>query len=160
MIAPDRKLVLGLLPVAMVAVAGWLLWIRFLQSPESQLERAQRKFLEAVEERDWHRIERMLADDYLDDYDFNRETALETARQLLSGFFTLTLETETLSLQATREIGIVKMNIKADGNGTALSQMVLDRVGRVKEPWIFHWHHKGRWPWDWKVVQVQQDDLP
>lgn len=146
--------------VALVGAVGWLLWAGFVQSPEAQLARAQRDFLKAVEERDWGEIEGMLADDYLDDLGFDRATALQTARQFLSGFFTLSLQAETLSLQATRQIGMVRMNIKAEGNGTAVSQMVLERVGRVREPWIFHWHHKGRWPWDWKVVQVQQDDLP
>jgi hypothetical protein len=36
---------------------------------------------------------------------------------------------------------------------------VISQVNSIEQPWFFHWHKKGRWPWDWKVVQIHNDGL-
>ena len=41
-----------------------------------------------------------------------------------------------------------------------LSGAVTEWVNSVREPWFFHWHKKGPWPWDWKIVQVHNNEIP
>lgn len=131
----------------------------FFQSPDEQIQRAQMKLLRAVEKRDWGALRAITAEEYADDFGLDRETALKTAQDLLSGYFTLTLKTETTWLRGTKESGVVKVKIKIEGNGTPVSQMVTTRVNSTKEPWVFHWLKKGRWPWNWKLVQVQNEHV-
>lgn len=138
---------------------GWTVRFLFFQLPEEQLMRAQTKLMHAVEKRDWSTIGGLMADEYVDDFGFDRATALQTAKDLLSGYFTLTLIAETTWNRGTNEIGVVKMKIKVEGNGTQVAQMVTDRVNATKEPWAFHWLKKGRWPWSWKLVQVQNEHV-
>lgn len=157
MITRPRLLLLAAL--LLLALGGWSIRFLFFQSPEEQLQRAQAKLIHAVEKRDWSTINGMMADEYMDDFGFDRATALQTAKDLLSGYFTLTLITETTWNRGTNEIGVVKMKIKVEGNGTQVAQMVTDRVNATKEPWVFHWLKKGRWPWNWKLVQVQNEHV-
>ena len=32
-------------------------------------------------------------------------------------------------------------------------------ANRVKEPWFFHWHKRGFWPWSWELVQMHNDGV-
>ena len=152
-----RRLTIIVIALFLVIVGGRAVRFLFFQPPAEQLGRAQVKLLHAVEKRDWSAIHPMLADEYQDDFGFDRDTALSTAKDLLSGYFSLTLRTETTYQRGTNQIGMVKMKIKVEGNGTPVSQMVSDRVNATKEPWVFHWLKKGRWPWDWKLVQLQNE---
>lgn len=153
----NAKPVVLIVLLVLLLVGGWTIRYLFFQLPEEQLMRAQTKLIHAVEKRDWSTINGMMADEYMDDFGFDRATALQTAKDLLSGYFTLTLTTETTWNRGTNEIGVVKMKIKVEGNGTPVAQMVTDRVNATKEPWVFHWLKKGRWPWNWKLVQVQNE---
>lgn len=160
MTLPRRSPVWLLLALLLLGGAGWFTWWSFGRSPQAQVTAAQRKFLHAIEKRDWDRVKAMLSDDYADDYGFNRDTAVATAQKLLGGFYSLTLRAEPVKLQAVPDLGMMVMRIQLEGTGAGLSQLVASRVNRVGEPWFFHWHKKGRWPWSWKVVQVHNDDVP
>lgn len=151
----QRLLIISVLLLLMGT--GWIVRFLFFQSPEEQLQRAQTKLLTAVEHRDWKTIRALIADEYMDDFGLDRDTALKTAQDLLSGYFSLTLKTETTYLRGTNQIGMAKLKIKIEGTGTPVTQMVTDRVNATKEPWVFHWLKKGRWPWNWKLVQVQNE---
>lgn len=151
----QRLLIISVLLLLMGT--GWIVRFLFFQSPEEQLQRAQTKLIRAVEHRDWKTIRALMTDEYMDDFGFDRDTALKTAQDLLSGYFSLTLKTETTYLRGTNQIGMAKLKIKIEGTGTPVTQMVTDRVNATKEPWVFHWLKKGRWPWNWKLVQVQNE---
>lgn len=153
----NRRRITILIALLLILCAGWAVRFLFFQSPAEQLGRAQAKLVHAVEKRDWKTIRSMLADEYMDDFGHDRETALQTGQEILAGYFSLTLKTETTFQKGTNEIGLVKLKMKIEGTGTPISQMVTDRVNRTKEPWVFHWLKKGRWPWEWKLVQLQNE---
>jgi hypothetical protein len=141
----------------LVIIAGWSVRFLFFQPPAEQLGRVQAKLLHAVEKRDWKTLRFMLADEYMDDFGHDRETALQTAEEILSGYFSLTLKTKTTYQKGTDDVGMVKQKIQIEGTGTPVSQMVTTRVNATTEPWVFHWLKKGRWPWNWKLVQLQNE---
>ena len=62
-------------------------------------------------------------------------------------------------MQAVKDVGMVQCRIKLEGKGAGYSEVVMSTVNGMREPWVFHWHKEGRWPWDWKVVQVHHDEL-
>jgi len=153
-----RKLILGVL----VAMVLWLAWTGigvFGRSFEQQVLDAQEKLIRAAERRDWEAVKAMLTEDYMDEAGHDRQTAVEDGRQALAHFFSLTITHEVTLVRAVKDVGMVHCRIKLEGKGAGLSEVVMSTVNGMKEPWVFHWHKKGRWPWDWKAVQIHHDEL-
>jgi ketosteroid isomerase-like protein len=149
-----------LIALALIALTASLwLWRLCAQTPQQQVMARQNAFLLAVEERDWDQVLSMLTPDYADDYGHDRESAVEDARQVLAGFFTLTIKPQVEVLQAVPDLGMVKMKIRIEGRGAGFSEAVIGRVNSLEEPWFFHWHKRGRWPWSWQIVQIHNDGL-
>lgn len=144
--------------LALLLIAGlWLAWWVFGRSPEAQVWAAQAKLLKVVENRDWAGLEKLLAPDYTDAFGHNRQTAIQDGRQILGGFFALTLKTDQTTVKATQGQGVVSMMIRMEGNGIGFSQAVLGHVNQMTDPWVFHWSNPGRWPWDWQVNMIHND---
>lgn len=154
-----RRLPFILIPAVMLLSLGAFGWWCFGRTPEQQLRDRQQTFLNAVESRDWGEVRSMLTDDYRDDYGNDRESAVEGARQVLGSFFNLTLKPRIVQLQVLPDLAMVKMQIRIEGRGAGFSEAVVAQVNSIEEPWFFHWHKKGRWPWDWRIVQIHNDGL-
>ena len=101
----------------------------------------------------------MLTDDYMDDYGHDRESAVEDASQVLGGFIVLTVKSEVVFKQVVPDLAMLKVKIQMEGKGLGLSEVVMGQVNNMTLPWFFHWHKKGPWPWDWKIVQIHHDEL-
>jgi hypothetical protein len=146
--------------LALLLIAGlWFAWWVFGRSPEAQVRVAQAKLIEAVEERDWDDVKELLADNYTDAYSHTRESAIQDGKKYLSGFYTLTLKTDQTTVRAAKGQGMVSMMIRLEGNGAGYSQMVLGHVNQLTEPWIFHWSNPTRWPWNWQVNMIHNDQV-
>lgn len=154
-----RRLLFILVPAVLLLSLGGFGWWAFARTPEEQLRDRQQAFLEAVESRDWDDVRAMLTDDYMDDYGHDRDAAVETARQALGAFFSLTVKPRIVQLQVLPDLAMVKMQIRIEGRGAGFSEAVVSQVNSIEEPWFFHWHKKGRWPWDWRIVQIHNDGL-
>lgn len=155
----NTRLIIRSLLALLLVVLLWLAWWVFGRSPEAQVRAAQAGLIEAVEERDWDALEKLIAPNYTDAYGHNRESALKDGRKYLSGFFTLTLKTDQTTIRAAKGQGMVTTMIRLEGNGVGYSQMVLGHVNQLTEPWIFHWSNPGRWPWDWQVNLIHNDQV-
>ena len=154
-----KQILLRGLLVLFVIEGLWLVWWVFGRSPETQVRAAQANLIEAVENRDWKKLERLMAPDYTDAFGHNRETALQDGRKYLSGFFTLTLKTDKTTIRAAKGQGMATMMIRLEGNGIGYSQLISGHVNQFTEPWAFHWSNPGRWPWDWQVNMIHHDQL-
>jgi hypothetical protein len=148
-----------IIAVLLLALMAWLGWWTLGRSPRDQVLARQAAFIAAVEDRDWDDVKAMLTDDYADDYGHDRESAVEDASTALKGFILLKLKTELVLIQAVPDLAMVKMKIRTEGKGVGISDMVAAHVNSINAPWFFHWHKKGRWPWDWKIVQIHNDEL-
>jgi hypothetical protein len=101
----------------------------------------------------------MICKDYADEWGQGPGEVSATMRQLLSGFFVLSIDQTVISSRVTKGLGYVRATIKVQGNGAGLSGAVMSAANRVKQPWFFHWHKRGRWPWSWELVQIHNDEL-
>lgn len=137
----------------------WLAWWIFGRSPEAQVRAAQEELIEAVEDRDWKTLEKLLGPDYTDAFGHNRDTAIADGRKYLSGFFALSLKTDPTTIRAAKGQGMVSSVIRMEGNGAGYSQAILGYVNQLNEPWVFHWNNPGRWPWEWRVNMIHNDQL-
>lgn len=154
-----KKIILRVLLVLFLIEGLWLAWWVFGRSPEEQVRAAQANLIEAVEDRDWKKLERLMAPNYTDAFGHNRDTAILDGRKYLSGFFTLILKTEQATLKATKGQGMVTTMIRLEGNGVGYSNMIVGYVNQFTEPWTFHWSNPGRWPWNWQVNQIHHNQL-
>lgn len=154
-----RKNILIVISLLLGLWLGWKAVSTFSRSYQTQVLDAQEELLRAVERRDWEAVKSFLTDDYMDEAGQDRDLAVDHGRQALAHFFTLTISHEVTKVQAVHNLGMVHCHIKLEGNGAGYSQTVLSTVNNLKEPWVFHWHKKGRWPWNWKVVQIHQDQI-
>lgn len=153
-----RKILVGVA----VLLAVWALWQLvsiFMRSPQQQVLDAQQEFFDAVERRDWDEVKEWMTADYGDELGQDRERAIANAREALKPFFTLEIEDEVTRSLAVKDLGEVNVKMHLKGTGAGYTQLVIDQVNNLKEPWIFHWHKKGRWPWDWKIVQIHNAQL-
>jgi hypothetical protein len=153
------RALLILFAVLLLISLGWFGWWVWGRSPEVQVLARQTAFLAAVEDRDWDEVKSMLTDDYMDDYGHDRESAVEDASQVLGGFIVLTVKSEVVLKQVVPDLAMLKVKIQMEGKGLGLSEVVMGQVNNLTLPWFFHWHKKGPWPWDWKIVQIHHDEL-
>ncbi len=154
-----KKIILRGLLVLLLVEGLWLAWWVFGRSPEEQVRAAQANLIEAVEDRDWKKLEGLMAPNYMDAFGHNRDTAIQDGRKYLSGFFTLILKTDQTTLKATKGQGMVTSMIRLEGNGVGYSQMIVGYVNQFTEPWAFHWSNPGRWPWNWQVNLIHHNQL-
>lgn len=137
----------------------WFAWWVFGRSPEAQVRAAQARLIKAVEERDWDEVREFLAENYTDAYGHTRESAAQDGKKFLGGFYTLTVKSDQTAIRAAKGQGMVSTMIRLEGNGIGYSQIVLGHVNQLTEPWIFHWSNPGRWPWDWQVTMIHNDQV-
>ena len=138
---------------------SWFGWWSLGRTPEQQVLARQIAFLAAVEDRDWDEVKSMLTTDYSDDYGHDRDSAVDDASTILGGFISLTVKPEVVFKQVLPELAMLKVKIQMEGRGLGMSDVVVGQVNAMTQPWFFHWHKKGRWPWDWKIVQIHHDEL-
>jgi len=150
-----RYVILGVGLLAL-AYAGW--WV-FGRSLDQEVLAAQHKFLAAVEDRDWDEIQGMLTMDYMDEAGHDRDTVMVDARKVFGSFIFLSFQTELVQLLAAQKQATLKMKITVEGQGLGISPMVISQANSLKGPWLFHWQKKGRWPWDWKIIQIHHKAL-
>lgn len=153
------RALLYILAGLLLVIACWFGWWALGRSPEQQVLARQTAFLAAVEDRDWDEVKSMLTDDYMDDYGHDRDSAVEDASQVLGGFIMLTVKSEVVFKQVVPDLAMLKVKIQMEGKGLGISDVVAAQVNNMTQPWFFHWHKKGSWPWDWKIVQIHNDEL-
>ncbi|MGA3170530.1 MAG: hypothetical protein ABSE62_05905 [Chthoniobacteraceae bacterium] len=131
----------------------------WLWQPERQLLLHQAHLREAVEGRNWGRLEGLIDPGYSDGWGYTRETGMSEARQWLGQFFAMTITAEPVEDHLTAGGGIVTERWKMEGTGTEAASMVVERVNSVTDPFVFQWKH-GSWkPWDWTLARVDNAGL-
>jgi len=145
--------------LASLVVITFALRCVWLWQPERQLLLHQAHLRAAVEARDWSKVESLIDPAYADRWGYTRTTAIRDARQWLGQFFALTIATEPGGDQWTHDAGTVTERWTMDGTGTAMSEMVKERVNALHAPFSFQWKHASWKPWDWTLTRVDNPDL-
>ncbi len=150
-----KKVILG---VVVLGIAWWVVHT-FAADERTQMLRVQEDFMSALEKRDWGKVDAWVSTDYADDWGLGPDEAKDTMRQVLGGFMMLSIDRTMTNAVAAQGLGFVKMKLVVQGSGGGVSPMVVAESKRIKEPWVFHWHKRGRWPWSWELVQIANHDL-
>jgi hypothetical protein len=146
----------ALASLALITIVLRLLW---LWQPERQLLLHQAHLRDAVERRNWGRLEELIDPAYSDSWGYTRDTGMSEARQWLGQFFALTITAEPVEDHLTPGGGTVTERWKMEGTGTEAASMVVERVNGVADPFVFQWKRRSWKPWDWTLVRVDNAGL-
>lgn len=149
-------LCLGL--AALVALAATVLW----QSRAAvAVPKRQAALLEGIERRSPARVARLMSPRYDDRWGFTREDAVEALADVGSQFMTLVLTPleERLELEDGR--ALVETRLRVGGNPIGpIGNEVTRRVNQLREPFVFVWEKEGGFPARWRLVSIEQPEIP
>ncbi|EDY16841.1 conserved hypothetical protein [Chthoniobacter flavus Ellin428] len=137
----------------------WGLWLLWLWQPERQVRLHTTQFLKKVQQRNWKAVPAFMADDFSDRWGHNKAAAVEDAEQVFSQFLFLTIENRTEQCEVHGREGTTSTWIKISGNGSAIAQLVMERVNGLQKPFIFTWRKVGSAPWEWQLTHIDQPEL-
>lgn len=113
----------------------------------------------AVENRDWKKVKSLMAEDYRDRWDLDREKAVSLAAEAFQQFLALEIRVETQRVTREGKDGQVDARLRLEGRATAVGEMVMQRANSLENDFQFAWQQKSWKPWDWKLVSVSQNEI-
>lgn len=125
------------------------------------VEKKQASLIEGIERRSPARIERLVAEEYSDDWGFSREDAVEAVVDVGSQFLVLvvTEEDKTTVLGEGEAKVSAKLIFGGKPVGPAANE-VMRRLNGLKEPFVFTWKKESFLPASWRLVRMENASLP
>src|SRR5438876_10592476 len=115
-------------PTAAIVLVLWALWLAWLWQPERQVRLHTSHFLKKVERRNWVAAKEMMAGDFADRWEHNKNSAIEDAQMVFSQFVFVTIENRTESCDLREGEATAHTRVKISGNGGGVAQLVMSRV--------------------------------
>lgn len=144
--------------VILALVAGSV-FLLCLWQPERQVLLHQKHLIGAVEDRNWRKVARFMSADYRDRWGFTRETGPAAAGEVFRHFFSLGLRAESAGVAVNKAEATIFNRLTVEGSGTMIAQEVARRINQLRRPFRFEWRRASSWPWDWKLVTIDQQEL-
>jgi hypothetical protein len=135
------------------------LWLAQLWQTEKQIRLHSEHFVQQLEKRNWSAAGEFIADDYHDDWDYDRRAILNRLRIVLGVFSSLTINQANPQVSENSPAGWWSAKVKLQGSGTDFAPEIISRVNSLTEPFVLHWRHESWRPWDWKLVRVSNPAL-
>jgi hypothetical protein len=149
----------GFYAAGISAIALAIFLVRLWQ-PEAQVRKHSEHLLEAVMDHDWDRFDRMVADEYRDQWGHDRATVLERTKMVAHYARGLQIHAIGSNVQVENRSAKWRAYISIDGakddEGIA---MMKERLSTVKTPFELEWRRNSGKPWDWKLVGVRNPQL-
>lgn len=152
----DRTWFLRIFGAAFAALA---LWAVIEYSPGRQLERSFSRLVSAAENRDWKKVKSLMAEDYRDQWGFDRDQAVSLAADGLRHFVVLEINVESLEVSRTGREAAVDAALRLQGRATPVGEMISQKANSLENDFQFAWRQKSWKPWDWKLVSVSQNEI-
>jgi hypothetical protein len=153
-----RTWILRIVAINLVVSAVWF-GGPFLKSSQTQALDQHERLVALVAHRNWKQTLALMAVDYHDAWDMNREEAVSLGHEVLQGFLMLDLAWKPTSVAQEGKTATITGFIKASGTGAGFSQEVVSRLNNLREPFVFTWRKDGWKPDDWRLVSVKQTEL-
>ena len=151
----------AILIIALAAIVAGALLIG-TTSPTQQVEKKQAALLEGIAKRSRSKVEKLIATGYQDRWKFDKEDAVTAFLDLGSQFMVLAVQSidPKTEFADDNKNAIVTARLQIAGSGSPLAQMIITRSNKLKEPFVFHWQKQSWWPGSWRLVEVDNPDLP
>lgn len=142
----------------LVIVTGWVAWET---RPSNMISKKQAALITGIEKRSPSRIKRLLSEGYRDRWGFDRQDATEAVVDVGSQFLTLVLTSEEMNVVRVDDRATVTVLLRVGGKpiGPGGSE-VTRRLNQLKTPFEFTWEKQSFLPASWRLVQIENVDLP
>lgn len=136
-----------------VAVRHW--------APARVIKRQQASLIDAIERRSSKRLERLLSPSYQDQWNFDQKEAALALSDIGSQFFSLVLTPSDSSVVFPEsDVAVVTVRLEVSGQGSPIAHEIIRTANRLKTPFTFRWRRQSFWPGDWKLIGIENPDLP
>jgi len=129
-------------------------------SPQRQLELKQEGFIRALEKHNGKKLLPYLAEDYRDQWEFDRDDAALAVSDVGRHFMILAVKSFETDYQIEGRQAVVETKLQLSGSGSFIANEVIRVVNRQKEAFIFTWKRQNFWPGSWRIVRVENSGLP
>lgn len=145
--------ILGGTAIVLALIVAATLFHRW--QPEQQIARHQKALLTALSDRNWKKVNRLLAADFKLRTGHDREWILREAREVLRQFIALEITAVDPALDHPEaDRGTVRSRLQVKGNGSPIAHYAKDAVNTAQEPFVFQWKHQSWKPWDWQLTTI------
>lgn len=129
--------------------------------PSVTLAKRQAGLLDGIERRSPGRIQRLAAENYQDRWGFSGKdlaaAMVDAGGQFLA--LVVTPEDESVEIEGSRAVITVRLRLGGKPVGP-VGQEVMRRINQLEHPFVFTWERQSFLPGSWRLVNVDQADLP
>ncbi len=146
--------------IAAVAV-GLLIFVGLQFRPATAVAKKQASLIQGIENRSASRIQRLLSGNYSDRWEFTDEEIVEAVVDVGSQFMALVVTSEDQTMEINDGIAIVTAKLVVSGKPVGpAGQEATKRVNQLKSPFTFTWEKQSFLPSSWRLVKIDNPDLP
>ena len=147
--------------IAVAALFALAVFLGFEWRPAKVVASKQADLIAAIESRNQKKIRKLLADNYMDRWEFSADDAALSIVDIGSQFLTLLILSEGQSLERDGERIVVITELKTEGNAIGpVGNAVVRRINQLDAPFVFKWEKQSLFPTSWRVVEIDNPDLP
>ncbi|MCB1238018.1 MAG: hypothetical protein KDM91_23325 [Verrucomicrobiae bacterium] len=130
-------------------------------SPARVVARKQAALMTALDKRGDRRMERLIAEDYADDWGLKRGDLVRGFLELGGQFFVFHVAPDGEFEQTVADgRATVSARLTLSGNGSPIAQEIMRVANRLEAPFVFTWEKRGFWPGDWRLTRLANEDVP
>ncbi|MDF1739318.1 MAG: hypothetical protein P1U86_09170 [Verrucomicrobiales bacterium] len=144
------------------AAVGLLVFVGLQFRPATAVAKKQASLIEGIERRSASRIQRLLSEEYSDRWEFTDEEIVEAVVDVGSQFMALVVTAEDQTLEINEDgIAVVTAKLIVSGKPVGpAGQEATKRVNQLKSPFTFTWKKDSFLPTSWRLVKIDNPDLP
>ncbi len=145
--------------VGLLVFAFYLVGFRW--RPQTQIRMKQSAALVAVENGSHRKLSELISENYADLWDFRKNDVITAFRELRQQFLTVDLQPTDARTEISGNEATVTAKISMAGSGPSpIAAAIVTEANRLNAPFVFTWKKEGAAPWSWKLVRVENADLP
>ncbi len=148
--------------VALLAVwAGSIVWMLVQSIPSIAVRKQQAALLYGIESRNAAKVSKLISESYADRWEFSRIDLVETTKDVGSQFLVMMVTGEEVSFEKKGNTVIIKTKLALGGKPLgAFGNEITRRVNSLKEPFTFTWVKEGFLPSSWRLVKMDNPEIP
>lgn len=129
--------------------------------PSVTLAKRHASLLDGIERRSPARIQRLTADHYKDRWGFGGEDLAASMVDAGGQFLALVVTPEDESVEIEGSRAVISARLRLGGKPVGpVGQEVMRRINQLEHPFVFTWERQNFLPGSWRLVKVDQADLP
>jgi hypothetical protein len=148
--------------IAIAALAvGLIIFVGLQFRPATAVAKKQASLIQGIEKRSASRIQRLLSEDYADRWELTDEEVVEAVVDVGSQFMALVLTSEDQTLEINEGVAVVTAKLIVSGKPVGpVGQEATKRLNQLESPFTFTWEKQSFLPTSWRLVKIDNPDVP